>query len=97
MTTSTLIFQRDVIRCLLLGLALTVVLGAEAHGQEEVNLNTRRLSERVLVTWACDHFQGTIMAVIVTEEGLVVIDTGLSPSTVSRQRALDSVYRFESS
>ena len=88
MTTRTLFFQREVPRCLLLGLALTVLMGAEAHGQEEVKLNTQRLSERVLLTWGCDYFQGTIMGVIVTEEGLVVIDTGLSPSTVGRQREL---------
>jgi glyoxylase-like metal-dependent hydrolase (beta-lactamase superfamily II) len=57
-------------------------------GQEEVKINQRWLSERVLLTWACDHFQGTNMAVLVTDQGLVVIDTGLSPTTVRRQREL---------
>jgi len=57
-------------------------------GQEAIPINQRRLSARVLVTWACDHFQGTNMVVVETDEGLVVIDTGLSPTTVRRQRAL---------
>jgi glyoxylase-like metal-dependent hydrolase (beta-lactamase superfamily II) len=68
--------------------ALTTLSATTALGQEEIKLNTRRLSERVLLTWACDYFQGTNMGVIVTDQGLVVIDTGLSPTTVRRQRDL---------
>ena len=59
-----------------------------AQGQEEISINSHRLSERVLVTWGCDYFQGTNMIVLTTSEGLVVIDTGLSPTTVRRQREM---------
>jgi cyclase len=65
---------------------MALLPGSPALGQEEVPINLERLSDRVLVTWACDHFQGTNMAVLATEDGLVVIDTGLSPTTVRRQR-----------
>lgn len=69
--------------------AIPVVLTtAGVQAQEKIEINMRWLSDRVLVTWGCDYFQGTNMAVIVTTEGLVVIDTGLSPTTVRRQRAL---------
>jgi glyoxylase-like metal-dependent hydrolase (beta-lactamase superfamily II) len=67
---------------------LTLLPLAVAQAQDDVKLNMRRPSERVLVTWGCDYFQGTIMAVLTTDEGLVVIETGLSPSTVKRQRQL---------
>jgi glyoxylase-like metal-dependent hydrolase (beta-lactamase superfamily II) len=59
---------------------------ADATAQEPLELNLRRLSDRVLLTWHCDQFQGTNMGVITTEDGLVIIDTGLSPSLVARQR-----------
>lgn len=75
-------------RSLCLALAMAGVPVTASHGQEEIPLNLKRLSDRVLVTWACDYFQGTNMAVVTTAEGLVVIDTGLSPSTVARQRVL---------
>jgi glyoxylase-like metal-dependent hydrolase (beta-lactamase superfamily II) len=42
----------------------------------------------VFVTWTCDYFQGTNMAVIRTSDGLLIVDTGLSPTMVRRQRAL---------
>ncbi|MFC1627694.1 MBL fold metallo-hydrolase [Gemmatimonadota bacterium] len=61
---------------------------ARGQAQEEIPVNSRRLSERTLLTWACDHFQGTNMIVLTTTEGLVVIDTGLSPTMVRRQREL---------
>lgn len=67
---------------------VTLLPTATVLGQDEVKINTRRLSERVLVTWACDHFQGTNMAVLVSQEGLVLIDSGLSPTTVRRQREI---------
>lgn len=73
---------------LFIGCALGVLPQAIALGQDNIPLNLERMSDRVLVTWACDYFQGTNMVVIATEEGLVVIDTGLSPTTVARQRAL---------
>jgi glyoxylase-like metal-dependent hydrolase (beta-lactamase superfamily II) len=59
---------------------------AEAHAQDPLTINHRWVGERVLVTWACDYFQGTNMAFVVSDSGLVVIDTGLSPTTVRRQR-----------
>lgn len=58
-----------------------------AVAQEAIPVNLRRVSERVLVTWSCDRFQGTNMAVLATDSGLVLIDTGLSGSMVRRQRA----------
>ncbi len=75
-------------RSLLLGATLMLFPFSVTQGQEEVKINLRRVSDRVLVTWACDYFQGTNMAVIATDSGLVVIDTGLSPTTVRRQREL---------
>jgi glyoxylase-like metal-dependent hydrolase (beta-lactamase superfamily II) len=68
--------------------ALTLLLSTPAPAQDQIKINSERLSDRVLVTWGCDYFQGTNMAVVATEQGLVIIDTGLSPSTVRRQRDL---------
>ena len=61
---------------------------AAVSAQDSIKLNLRRPRERVLLTWACDHFQGTTMGVIATDSGLVIIDTGLSTGTVARQRRL---------
>ncbi|MFC1661826.1 MBL fold metallo-hydrolase [Gemmatimonadota bacterium] len=82
------LFHLGVLRSLFLACSVTVAPGATADGQEEIKLNSEQLSERVLLSWGCDYFQGTNMAVIATQEGLVVIDTGLSPTTVRRQREL---------
>jgi glyoxylase-like metal-dependent hydrolase (beta-lactamase superfamily II) len=65
-----------------------MLLAVPAQAQEQIKINRERLSDRVLITWGCDYFQGTNMAVVATEQGLVIIDTGLSPSTVRRQRDL---------
>ncbi len=73
---------------LLSAFALVVLLATPAPAQEQVTINSKWIGGHVLLTWACDHFQGTNMAVVVTDEGLVIIDTGLSPSTVRRQREL---------
>jgi cyclase len=73
---------------LLLASIPAVLPTAAVDAQEEIKINMRWLGDRVLLTWGCDHFQGTHMAVVVTAEGLVVIDTGLSPTTVRRQREL---------
>ena len=59
-----------------------------AQAQDQIKINSERLSDRVLLTWGCDYFQGTNMAAVATQQGLVIIDTGLSPSTVRRQRDL---------
>jgi cyclase len=72
----------------LVACALALPPVVPAHAQTEIPINSRRLSDRVLLTWACDYFQGTNMAVVVTAQGLLIIDTGLSPSTVRRQREL---------
>ncbi|MGD8727353.1 MAG: MBL fold metallo-hydrolase [Gemmatimonadales bacterium] len=64
------------------------LFAGSTHAQDSVPINSKWLSDRVLVTWACDYFQGTNMAVVVTDSGLLIIDTGLSPSTVRRQRSL---------
>ena len=71
-----------------LALLLMAAFGTAVGAQEDIKINKRWLNDRVLLTWGCDYFQGTNMAVIITSEGLVVIDTGLSPTTVRRQRAL---------
>jgi len=68
--------------------ALSSLPAAHAQSQDQISINSKRLSDRVLITWACDYFQGTNMAVVATEQGLLIIDTGLSPSTVRRQRDL---------
>jgi len=72
----------------LLAYALALLPATPAQAQDQIKINGKRLSDRVLLTWACDHFQGTNMAVVASEQGLVIIDTGLSPSTVQRQREL---------
>lgn len=68
--------------------SLALFYAAPLKAQDEIKINSRWLGDRLLLTWACDYFQGTNMAVVVTEDGLVIIDTGLSPSTVRRQREL---------
>ncbi len=72
----------------LLACALTLLLATPAQAQDQVKINSEGLSDRVLLTWGWDYFQGTNMAVVATKQGLVIIDTGLSPSTVRRQRDL---------
>ena len=66
---------------------LTIVPSATVAAQEDIGIFSKRFGDRVLVSWACRYFQGTNMGVIITREGLVLIDTGLSPTTVRRQRA----------
>jgi glyoxylase-like metal-dependent hydrolase (beta-lactamase superfamily II) len=88
MTTASFPTRLAAARPFLISCALTLVPGATAHAQIDIKINSRRLSERVLVTWGCDYFQGTNMAVVVTDSGLLLIDTGLSPTTVRRQRHL---------
>ena len=80
----------------LLASTLALLYAHPARAQGQLEIYSRRLSDRVLLTWACHYFQGTNMAVVATDEGLVIIDTGLSPSTVRRQRNLiqrDSISR----
>jgi glyoxylase-like metal-dependent hydrolase (beta-lactamase superfamily II) len=71
-----------------LGSPLILLLALPLHAQDSVPVNSRWLGDHVLVTWSCNHFQGTNMAVIRTTDGLLIIDTGLSPSMVRRQRDL---------
>jgi glyoxylase-like metal-dependent hydrolase (beta-lactamase superfamily II) len=68
--------------------ALALLPAGPARAQDSLKVNGRWLSDRVFVTWTCDYFQGTNMAVVRTQDGLLIIDTGLSPSLVRRQRAL---------
>ncbi len=88
MTTATRLIRFPVARYALLSCTLMSLHVAPAEAQDPIKINSERLSDRVLLTWACDYFQGTNMAVVVTQDGLVIIDTGLSPSTVRRQRDL---------
>lgn len=88
MTIATQLTRFPAPRHVLFAYALAMLPAIPAQAQDQLNINSKRLSDRVLLTWACDHFQGTNMAVVVTEQGLVVIDAGLSPSTVRRQREL---------
>ena len=73
-------------RRLMLAAAISPLFPVRTDAQAQIPINSRTLSDRVLLTWACDYFQGTNMAVVVTAQGLLIIDTGLSPSTVRRQR-----------
>jgi len=75
-------------RHILLVWSLTLLCTTPIQAQDQIKINSKWLGNRVLITWACDYFQGTNMAVVVTDEGLLLIDTGLSPSTVRRQRDL---------
>lgn len=68
--------------------ATALLPGLPLHAQDSLPVNSRWIGDRVFVTWTCDHFQGTNMAVIRTSDGLLIIDTGLSPTMVRRQRAL---------
>lgn len=77
-----------VVRSLALAASAVVLSAGVASAQQGIEINQRRLSDRVLLTWACDRFQGTNMAIVATDGGLIVIDTGLSPTTVRRQREL---------
>jgi glyoxylase-like metal-dependent hydrolase (beta-lactamase superfamily II) len=72
----------------LLAYTLTLLVAPPAEAQDQLEINSKWLGDRLLLTWACDYFQGTNMAVVATDEGLVIIDTGLSPTTVRRQRDL---------
>ena len=81
-------FVTDPILRLVLLPAALLLAGTGTAAQEPVKLNLRRASERVVVTWGCDHFQGTSMIAIATDSGVVIIDTGLSTTTVRRQREL---------
>ncbi|MGW8268097.1 MAG: MBL fold metallo-hydrolase [Longimicrobiales bacterium] len=73
-------------RSTILAVALLLLLPQTGRAQDPLPINHRWVGDRILVTWACDHFQGTNMAVVIADSGLVVIDTGLSPTTVRRQR-----------
>jgi glyoxylase-like metal-dependent hydrolase (beta-lactamase superfamily II) len=86
MTNMRRIVGEGSLRAIVVAWVLATVPFHTLHAQDELKINLVELSDRVLVTWGCDHFQGTNMAVVVTEEGLVVIDTGLSSTTVRRQR-----------
>ena len=88
MTIATRFTRSPALPHVLLPWALTLLTAMPVLAQDQIKINSRRLSDRVLLTWACDYFQGTNMAVVITDEGLVIIDTGLSPSTVRRQREL---------
>ncbi len=88
MTIATRLTRFPASRHVLFTYALALLCTTPAQAQDQIPINSKRLSDRVLLTWACDHFQGTNLAVIVTKQGLVVIDPGLSPSTVRRQREL---------
>ncbi|UCF21483.1 MAG: MBL fold metallo-hydrolase, partial [Gemmatimonadota bacterium] len=88
MTTAVRLIRFPATRHALLAYTLNLLCVVPAQPQDQLKVNNKRLSDRVLVTWACDYFQGTNMATVVTQEGLVIIDTGLSPSTVRRQRQL---------
>jgi glyoxylase-like metal-dependent hydrolase (beta-lactamase superfamily II) len=71
-----------------LACALTLLPSFQAYAQDVPPVNSRWLSDRVFLTWSCDYFQGTNMAVVRTADGLLIIDTGLSPTMVRRQREL---------
>jgi glyoxylase-like metal-dependent hydrolase (beta-lactamase superfamily II) len=83
---SARIISRTTLQAVLLGLALSLFSLQAGSAQDPLPINHHWVGDRILVTWACDHFQGTVMAVVVADSGLVVIDTGLSPTTVRRQR-----------
>ena len=71
-----------------LAISLIPLFALPLRAQDSVPVNSRWLGDRVLVTWSCNRFQGTNMAVIRTTDGLLIIDTGLSPTMVRRQRDL---------
>lgn len=83
---SARIISRTTFQAALLGVALSLVSLQAGIAQDPLPVNHYWVGDRILVTWACDYFQGTNMAVVVADSGLVVIDTGLSPTTVRRQR-----------
>ncbi len=66
MTTSRRLIHFPVTPYALLCSALTLLSIAPVRAQDHIKINSQRLSDRVLLTWACDSFQGTNMAIVAT-------------------------------
>ncbi|MEE8604552.1 MAG: MBL fold metallo-hydrolase [Candidatus Aminicenantaceae bacterium] len=52
----------------------------------ELPLHQKRLSEKVLIVWTCDHMQSIATVALATEKGIVVIETSLIRSHDARIR-----------
>jgi len=56
------------------------------QAEMELPLHQKRLSEKVLIVWACDHMQSIATVALATEKGIVVIETSLIRSHDARIR-----------
>jgi glyoxylase-like metal-dependent hydrolase (beta-lactamase superfamily II) len=63
------------------------------QAEYELPINKKRLSERALFVWSCDHMQSIATAAIATEKGIVVIDTSISRTNDARiRRAIEEEF-----
>jgi len=53
------------------------VFVALVHAETDLPINKKRLSDRVLIVWACDYMQSIATVALATEKGIVVIETSL--------------------
>ncbi len=65
---------------------LIVFLPIAHQGGSELPLHQKRLSDRVLIVWACDYMQSIATVALATEKGIVVIETSLNRSHDARIR-----------
>jgi cyclase len=71
-----------IVRTILLIAVLSLLLQAGS----ELPLHQKRLSDRVLIVWACDYMQSIATVALATEKGIVVIETSLIRSHDARIR-----------
>jgi glyoxylase-like metal-dependent hydrolase (beta-lactamase superfamily II) len=58
-----------------------------SQAEYELPINTKRLSEKVLFVWSCDHMQTIATVALAAEKGIVVIDTSLGRTNDARIRS----------
>ncbi|NOR13301.1 MAG: MBL fold metallo-hydrolase [Candidatus Aminicenantes bacterium] len=64
------------------------VLPMLLQAEIELPLHQKRLSEKVLIVWTCDHMQSIATVALATEKGIVVIETSLIRSHDARIRQM---------
>jgi glyoxylase-like metal-dependent hydrolase (beta-lactamase superfamily II) len=74
------------IKKIVISILLTAVLPILLQGGSELPLHQKRLSDRVLIVWACDYMQTIATVALATEKGIVVIETSLIRSHDARIR-----------
>jgi glyoxylase-like metal-dependent hydrolase (beta-lactamase superfamily II) len=64
------------------------VLPMLLQAEIELPLHQKKLSEKVLIVWTCDHMQSIATVALATEKGIVVIETSLIRSHDARIRQM---------